>query len=52
MNAERQRKPRPRTLADMYEDRPLSQQQVRRLVYLLGLATTERTCGTGDRNAA
>jgi hypothetical protein len=33
---------RPRTLADLYEDRDLTQAQVRRLVALLGLAAPRR----------
>ncbi|MET7775373.1 hypothetical protein ABZU94_13880 [Streptomyces mirabilis] len=41
---------RPKTLADLYEDRDLTPAQVRRLVALLGLAAPRRTCN--DDSAA
>lgn len=43
---------KPKTLADLYEDRELSPQQVRRIVCLLGLAVPRREQGTADSTAA
>ncbi|MEU9913152.1 hypothetical protein [Streptomyces sp. NPDC051001] len=46
---------RPRTLADVYRDKPLTAQQCRRIIALLGLATPRRTRtgnGDGDEKAA
>lgn len=52
MSAARKQQPRPKTLADLYEDRELSPQQVRRIVCLLGLAVPRREQGTADSTAA
>ena len=41
MNADQEAK-RPRTLADLYADRDLTQAQVRRVIALLGLARPRR----------
>lgn len=43
---------RPRTLADLYADRDLTQAQARRIVALLGLATPRRTDLRGEDRAA
>lgn len=43
---------RPRTLADLYEDRDLSPAQVRRIVALLGLAVPTGTKDREDDRAA
>ncbi|WP_326787850.1 hypothetical protein [Streptomyces sp. NBC_00151] len=43
---------RPRTLADLYVDRDLTQAQVRRLVALLGLSVPRgATAGSDDKAA-
>lgn len=45
--------PRPRTLADLYEDRGLTSSQVRRIVALLGLATPrQKSSGASKAEAA
>lgn len=44
--------PRPRTLADLYEDRDLTPAQLRRLVALLGLAAPQRNSGASKVEAA
>lgn len=43
---------RPKTLADLYQDRDLTQTQVRRLVALLGLAAPRRTQADSNDEAA
>jgi hypothetical protein len=52
MSAARKQQSRPKTLADLYEHRELSPNQVRRIVYLLGLAVPKRTQDAGDSTAA
>ncbi|MEU3546274.1 hypothetical protein [Streptomyces longwoodensis] len=45
-------KSRPKTLADLYANRDLRPDQIRRIVALLGLAEPRRSEGDGRRTAA